>query len=436
MAQQDINYGIAPDDGTGETFRSAFSKIQSNFDEHYDIQAYEIGEDLLNRAIPINDADDLYAHDSQVLIVNPSTSKLYALITYQCNKTIKTEYENTQQARLVVYNLHTKTIISSEAIAEPDTTYGAITLPASPLAKPRMHDLGTGVVRIYFSCYDTVYYRDLTLSDLSLGDVTIFQAKIRNSNNTDWDGSAIDMTTANLDTHLTRCTGGGLPTDGAFQVIPHISGIDHVQTVGASYFASIECYFPKYGDYGVVMLMESTDLTNWKIYPPVDLDSTTYANNSTSESSFIYIDSKWHCISRANNYLYSYSEDGGLTWSAQAASGLINPNGGSKTSADYVNIRKGSSTYYPIAFFAYNKDTEIYKADGYSRCTMAISITEDMINFTDIAVMNDYQTCHYPSIHYYRGKIFLVYTTSKRATNTDRETLMLVEFNPWRQLKV
>jgi len=39
MAQQTINIGTAPDDGTGDTLRDAFDKTNDNFDELYSFDA-------------------------------------------------------------------------------------------------------------------------------------------------------------------------------------------------------------------------------------------------------------------------------------------------------------------------------------------------------------------------------------------------------------
>lgn len=430
-----INNGTYDNDPSAEAIRASFEKSKNNFAEITANRVYDIGCDLLSRAIPINDTDDLYAHDSRILIVSYSTSKLYALIAYQADKSTKTEFQNTQQVRLIVYDLHTRAIVSSLEVAAPGETYGTVTLASTPVAMPAMHKISSSTVRVYFSNGQTIYYRDLALATLAFGDAAIMQVQIRNAANDGWDAAA-DATTALLDTHCTRMTGGGLPTNGANPVMPLVRGIDNIQIVGSNYYASMEAYFPNYGDYGVSFLMESADLTAWRLYAPVDLDSSTYINCNSAETSYIYLDSKWHAISRYGNYLYASSEDGGLTWSAQVASGLINPNGGSKCSADYVNIRKGVATYYPIAFFAYNKDAEIYPTGSYGRVTLGVAITEDMATFTDIAIMNNFRTCHYPSIHYFNGLLYMTYTTSERAINTDRDTLMLTVINPWIQLKV
>ena len=37
MAQQVINIGAAPNDGTGDALRTAFGKCQNNFDELYEV---------------------------------------------------------------------------------------------------------------------------------------------------------------------------------------------------------------------------------------------------------------------------------------------------------------------------------------------------------------------------------------------------------------
>lgn len=430
MTQQNINYGSAANDGTGDAFRVAFKKTDDNFNDLYNNQKYIQGEQLLNKAFCVNDEDDLYAHDSNLLIVKYGVKTL-ALCAYQCDKVTKNEYALTQHARLTIYNLHSNTLVQSIEVAKANTEYNGITLANTPVAKPRLHNLGTGYVRIYFSCGDNIYFRDLNLSNYSLGNVTVFKAKIRNSGNTGWDAAAVDITIANLDEHAFRTSGKHLPTAAPYTLMPHISGIDHIQQVGSNYYMSCEAYYANSGDYGVVFLMESANLTDWKIYPPVSVGDVN-SDCRTSESSFQYINGKWNVISRANNYLYSSSDDGGLTWSSQVASGLINPNYGSKTSADYVNIQKGVSTYYPISFFAYNKDSTIY---GVGRPTMALAYTLDMVNFVDIAIMEHYRTNHYPAIFYYNGLLYILFTTS-RATNTDRDTLMLSVFNPYKLLNI
>lgn len=435
MSQQVINNGTYDNDPAAEAIRVSFTKCKENFAELYDEQARILGDTILQSAIPINDESDLYAHDA-VIYVKQFSSKEYAFIVYQCDRTTKTEYSDTQEIRLIIYDLVARSIVSNSEVIKGNTTYGAITTNDSPCAKPRIHDIGSSTLRIVASNYQTVYYRDLNLSTLELGSLTVMQFTIRNAANDGWDGSPVDATTANLEIHCTRTAGVGFPTDGAIATMPHCGGIDNIQSrvIGETtyYYCSFEAYFPNYGDYGIAFLAESTDKINWRLYPPIDADDTTYSNNKTSETSFIYINDKWNAVSRATANLYSYSEDGGLTWSAQTAFGITDSKS-SKKGADCVNIRTGAASYYPIAFFAYNKTPEIYKA-SYTRTTMALAITEDMVNFTDIAIMNLYRTAHYPSIHYLEGLLYMVFTTSMKATNTDRNTLMFAIINPWKQL--
>lgn len=428
--KQNINYGTLPNDGTGESWRSAFKKTKENFDDLYSENVYKLGELMQESAITANDEDDLYAHDSMLLIVSQGV-KRYALIGYQCDKVTKNEYAATMHARIAVINLQNKQVLSSIELAKGNTTYNGITLANSAVAKPRLHDIGSGVVRCYFSNGNNIYYRDLTLSTLTLGNVVVFQATIRNAANNGWDASPVDLTVTNLNTHCFRTTGKNLPDPGAFSIMAHISGIDHVQQVGSNYYMSCEAYYANSGDYGVAFLMESSDKINWRIYPPV-MVGDAYTDCKTSESSFQYINNRWNIISRANNYLYAYSTDGGLTWSSQVASGLINPNYGSKTSADYVNIQKGASTFEPTSFFAYNKDSTIY---GIGRPTLSLAKTSDMVNFVDLAILENYRTNHYPALCYYNGFLYMIYTTS-RALNTDRDTLMFTRFNPHALMRI
>ena len=430
-----INNGTYDNDPSAEAIRVSFEKTKDNFSEIESEWIYRVGERISAHSVVVSDDADLYAHDSQVLAVNYSTKEL-VLIAYQCDKVTKNEYQTTQHYRLIIYNAQTRTIEDSIEVAKGNTEYNGITLADAGIGKPRMFDLGTGYIRLTFNCSDNVYYRDLSLSDYTLGNVAVFQVRIRNAANDGWDASPVDLTVANLSTHCERCGGGAIPSAApTYTLIPHVAGMDSIQQVGSDYYFSCEAYYGNSGDYGIAFLMSSTDLSDWVVYPPVYLDTTTYTNNKTSESAFVYIDDKWHVISRANNYLYASSEDGGLTWSSQAASGLINPNSGSKTSAAYVNIQTGAATYRPIAFFAYNKDTLIYKS-LYGRTTMGLSYTADMVNFTDIAIMVNYRTNHYPSICYHNGLIYMTYTTTMGATNTDRNTVMLAVFNPYKQLMI
>lgn len=427
-----INNGTYDNDPSAEAIRVSFEKCKDNFTEIGNEWLYRVGERMAAHAVAVSDDDDLYAHDSQVLAVNSGTKEL-VLVAYQCNKTTKTEYQTTQYYRLIVFNAQTRTIEQSIEVAKGNTEYNGITLADAAIGKPRMINLGTGSVRLIFNCGDYVYYRDLLLSNYSLGNVAVFQVRIRNAANNGWDASPVDLTVANLSTHCERCGGGAIPSAApTYTLIPHVAGMDSVQLVGSTYYFSCEAYYSNSGDYGVAFLMSSTDLVNWQVYPPIALDTTTPTNNRTSETAFVYINSKWHAISRANNYLYSSSDDG-LTWTEQVASGLINPNSGSKTSAVYVNIQTGASTYRPTVFFAYNKDALIYNA-AYGRNVMGMATTDDMVNFTDIAIMVNYRTNHYPSICYHNGLIYMTYTTTFGATNTDRNTVMLAVFNPYKQL--
>jgi hypothetical protein len=436
MAQQIINNGSYDNDLSAESVRTSFEKTKSNFSELYTEQKYLFGELISQSAIPVNDSADLYAHDS-VIYVKQFSSKEYAFIVYQCDRTTKNEYATTMEIRLIIFDLQTRSVMSNIEVLKGNTTYGAITTHDSACAKPRIHDLGSSL-RIVAANYQTIYYRDLSLTTLELGSLNVLQFTIRNASNDGWDASPIDATETNLETHCFRCTGKNFPTDGANPIMPHCGGIDNVQSrvIGATtyYYCSFEAYFPNYGDYGIAFLAESTDKINWRLYPPIAVDDATYVNNRTSETSFIYINDRWNAVSRATANLYSYSLDGGFTWSAQEPFGISNSTS-PKKGADYANIRKGLSTYVPTAFFAYNKTTEIYKAT-YGRCTLALAITQDMINFTDIAIINNYRTNHYPSVHYLEGFLYLVFTTSMKATNTDRNTLMLSKINLWRQFKI
>lgn len=241
ISRTDTNWGTEAD-----KLNANFAAIETN-------NIYQNGEQLINSSISVNDEDDLYAHDSNLLIVKSGVKEL-ALCAYQCDKVTKNEYALTQHARLTIYNLHTRELIQTIEVAKGNTEYNGITLANTPVAKPRLHNLGAGYIRIYFSCGDNIYYRDLNLSNYSLGNVTVFQAKIRNSDNTGWDSTAVDITIANLDEQAFRTTGKHLPAASPYTLMPHISGIDHVQQVGSNYYMSCEAYYANSGDYGVAFL--------------------------------------------------------------------------------------------------------------------------------------------------------------------------------------
>lgn len=60
MTQQTINIGSAPNDGTGDTLRAAFDKVNDNFDEVYGLANIHAATE---KTTPV-DADELPLADS------------------------------------------------------------------------------------------------------------------------------------------------------------------------------------------------------------------------------------------------------------------------------------------------------------------------------------------------------------------------------------
>ena len=91
MAQEDLNVGTGPDTGTGDSYRAAFIKIQSNFNELYAAitngEAFKslnnptivVGDLVGGKKSGINDGNFFIGY----VLTNPPTTNAHINFEYQ-----------------------------------------------------------------------------------------------------------------------------------------------------------------------------------------------------------------------------------------------------------------------------------------------------------------------------------------------------------------
>ncbi len=119
MSKRNINIGTSAMDGTGDPLRTSLDNIDKMMSEIYTTR--QLVHDL--SALTVSDTDDLYAHESQILI-HQLADKTVLLVIYTSDKVTSVERSLSAHAILKVYELTTKAHLKTIAMYTPGRTAG------------------------------------------------------------------------------------------------------------------------------------------------------------------------------------------------------------------------------------------------------------------------------------------------------------------------
>lgn len=362
----------------------------------------------------VSDEDDLYAHESQILIKRVGGVD-YLFMLYMSNKLSPLEWQTTAHALLKIFNLSTLTHIRTIDLFYPGLTAG-VTMPADKeINVPRMYLYGDNSLRCFCPNTDTLYTRDVNISDINpanwtAGNISIAQMTMKDA---DGDDVLADVTSANINIHLDYIFGD----DAAnyHDLMPLFRNLDPAKS-GNNWYSTLELSSERSHSLArPTLCVYSTDAGgSWTFGNPVGY--TIIARTQVVEAAMVFIGTDLHIVSRGAPYLHYKSADNGVTWIAQDNLPFYSPN----TKPCGINYTNGALKNV----FALNTWSEITGDDG--RTTALVFSTEDFIHYVTIGKIITATYCHYFSLCHYGGHIYL---TGTGGTSGDRNMIRFVRVN-------
>ncbi|HNX01756.1 MAG TPA: hypothetical protein PKK33_10345, partial [Candidatus Cloacimonadota bacterium] len=198
MSRQSIYLGTTAGDKTGTNLKVGGKMINDMTRELYDLRAKTV--DLT--AFVVNDEEDLYAHESQIVITRVG-SKTLLLVMYMRNQTLTTEWELSGHAILKVFELTTKKLLKTFDLFYPGLS-ADLTMPADEIINvPRMYVTGA-TLKCFCPNESTLYERDIDISGIdptvwTAGNLVVTEMYMKDSG-----GNTVlaDVTSTNIQTHL------------------------------------------------------------------------------------------------------------------------------------------------------------------------------------------------------------------------------------------
>jgi hypothetical protein len=373
------------------------------------------GQQLHNTAMYISDLTDLYSHESQILMYRGSSyTRFYKIICWLENKTDQNENHVAQSGRLKIYNALTNALVYDTVFIKGNTDYGSgIVTGNTGVLAPRMWIYGNTLSLVGTVDYK-VYKRTLDLTTLSLSSMGYFNVTI-------YGGSSVALDSLTARQHLEGITG---TTSGMFKnATVMIRGNDNVKVIGSDWYLVCETMHYPGGDFAAVpMLMKSSNNgTSWTLLNPIYFP--TYATGFC-ETSIIWNDNKWNALARRADidgraYWYMSSSDG-ITWTEPVKSNLKGI--GTRHSVTWTKDENGDT----VVLIAYNK---FFRGFSVYRNVLSYAETYDYQTFTDILIINNPYSCHYPCVTNYNNTIYSTYTTGdKNVTAIDRDGIKQIQF--------
>lgn len=363
----------------------------------------------------LSDEDDLYAHESQILIKNIGGVD-YLFMIYMSNKETLLEWQLTGHALLKIFNLSTLSYIRTFDLFYAGLEAG-VTMPADKVINvPRMYFYGENTLRCFCPNTSTLFTRDVTISDSNpanwiAGNISIVQMTMKDA---EGDDVLADVTSANINIHLDYIFGD----DAAnyHDLMPLFRNLDPAKS-GNNWYSTLECSSEASHELArPTLCVYSSDAGgSWTFGSPIGY--TTETRNQCVESAMIFIGTDLHLIGRSAPYVHYKSEDNGATWVAQATLPFYSPN----TKPCGINYLNGAELEN---VFALNTWSEIVGDNG--RTTLLIFSTDDFTHYNTIGKMVTAAYSHYPSLCNYNGHIYLAATGSTNILTSSRNQIRFI----------
>lgn len=373
----------------------------------------------------VSDVDDLYAHESQILI-HRLANKTVLLVMYTSDKVTGAERALTAHALLKVYELTTKTLLKTLDMFAPGMEAGVTMEADESITAPRMYITGNTLM-CFCGNESTLYHRtiDMTNNDPSVwtaSNISIFQMTMKDSGGSN---VKVNVTSVNVQSHLEYTLGD---TYAGYQgLAPWFRNLDRIAIHGTDWYSILELSDEMgAGLSNIAVLIKSTDNgINWSF---LSLIAYTTSNRiKVIEASVVFIGTSLHIIHRqgGNTTLGRiHSDDYGSSW-------IINNNitgvMGSKPVAINYTKPDGSTIDVLVAF---NLTSEIEGAPH--RTTLGIFTTSNFIAFNEIGKIVSTNFAHYPSLCYFDRALYISYTKglkyfteNNNAYANDRDTIVI-----------
>lgn len=403
MARQIISIGASANDHTGSTIRAGGDMINDMTAELYALRdtIYDLN------AFNINEDDDQYAHESQLLIERIG-SKSLMLVIYRADKSDEDELALTGHIYLKVFDLGTKTLLKTMDLFYPNLTAGVTMSADSKVWLGRMYISGTNLI-LYANNGHTLYTRtiDITSSDAAswtAGNISIAEMTMKDAGGND---VLVDVTAANIQTHLEYVLGD---TNADYNDnVPFFRNLDKICINGATWIATLEVY----GVNAKNIVVTSTDSgASWTLGALINY--TTSNRSNQMEMSLVYSGATFYAIARTGSgIVFLSSANNGATWStATAISGCL------ATKPVAINYYNDAGTKGIV--LALNRTSEI--TENNYRTTLGIYTTTDFVTLTEVAKIVSHSYAHYPSLCHFSRALYVCYSKGLRF-NTDGDAV-------------
>lgn len=345
--------------------------------------------------------DDLYAHSSQILLKTIGGVD-YLFLVYAYNKVSGVEGNVNEKRAFKIFDLGTMTLLRT----------------IEPNAGGWFYFLGDNL-RFYGYSTSTLYVEDFDMSNSDYNEWTLSGATVAKMTMKDSSGNDVlaDVTSENLNIHFDYIFGDNY--DGYHDLMPMFRNMDIAKN-GNNWYTTLECSGElSHNLAGPTVIVISSDGGNtWALGSPVGY--TTSSRVRVIEPSVIFSGANLHIIARStsNSYWNFMSEDNGATWEQQIN---ITLDGVLRSKPCAINYNDGTEKNM-IAI------QEISKVEGYPGRTtlwigdLSLTLKEEIMTPTYI---------HYPSMFYFKNKIYMSYTKGLKGTDAqgDRDSIAIREIS-------
>jgi len=415
MSIKKLNTGQSANDGTGDTLRNSMIYIDNMMSELYDLRNKIID---LNSFI-IGDDDDMYAHESQIIITTINNRQLLFLL-YISDKVTSTEAQLTSRAILKVYNLLTKEHLKTFSLFYAGLNAG-ITMDSDKIINvPRMYITGT-TLKLFCPNNNNLFTRNIEITDIdpnnwTPSNISVAQMTMKNSSG---NNVLVDVTSANVQTHLNYIFGDTYA--GYANLMPMFRNIDQIAKSGVNWYGTLELsseYSHNMARPTLVVISTDSGGT-WALGSAIGY--TTLGRVELIETALFFLGTNLHAVTRNN--LHYKSTDNGATWILQTpVSSMANF---TVYQAKPSAINCSPIGYGETIFLAIQQASEI--TGNVYRTTLGIYKTSDMLTFTEVTKFVTQSYAHYPCLHYFNNSLYVSYTKGLKTPTNDRDTINITK---------
>ena len=374
--------------------------LSSSFKTYYN------GANVDTAAVMVSDADDTYAHESQILIKQIGGVD-YLFVIYRGDKNTTNEWGLNAKARLKVFNLSTMALVKSYDIGYAGIVAG-VTLPIDEeLGTPRGYFIGD-YLRVYFCNTSALYVRSIDISssdpnDWAFGNIAIAQMTMKNALGVD---TLSNVTSANIQTHLENVLSD--TNDGYEDLMPQFRQLNFVKD-GSNWITTMDLSSERSHSLGHIgIIINSADAGDTFSFGSL-VHYATDDRLSFFELDIAELGGDIHVIARsaptpntsANPVYHFKSEDGGATFTQ-----LANMPFDVITAKPFL-FNADSTTECVFALNVYN---EIIGGNYLNRNTIDILKTSDFVNYERINKSTSATFMNYPCLCYYGGRLYMSYS--------------------------